>query len=220
MDAVIFDLDGLLADTEIISLKVYQELLKDFGIPFTEETYSREYSGHREEENVQRFLDTYDLPWNFDQTLEKVYELEARILDKGVNLKKGAKNLLAFLKREGIPIALATSSVESRARIILDSNGILSLFDHLVFAKDVKRSKPYPDIFLKACSVLNVLPEENCLVLEDSEAGIEAAYRAGIPVICIPDLKMPAQSFLNKTEQVFQDLDTVRDYLESKKENQ
>ena len=219
MDAVIFDLDGLLADTEIISLKVYQELLKDFGIPFTEETYSREYSGHREEENVQRFLDTYDLPWNFDQTLEKVYELEARILAKGVNLKKGAKNLLAFLQREGIPIALATSSVESRARMILDSNGILSLFDHLVFAKDVKRSKPYPDIFLKACRDLNVLPE-NCLVLEDSEAGIEAAYRVRIPVICIPDLKMPAQSFLNKTEQVFQDLDAVRDYLESKKENQ
>ena len=219
MDAVIFDLDGLLADTEIISLKVYQELLEDFGIPFTEETYSREYSGHREEENVQRFLDTYDLPWNFDQTLEKVYELEARILAKGVNLKKGAKNLLAFLQREGIPIALATSSVESRARMILDSNGILSLFDHLVFAKDVKRSKPYPDIFLKACSDLNVLPE-SCLVLEDSEAGIEAASRAGISVICIPDLKIPAQSFLNKTEQVFQDLDDVRDYLESKKENQ
>ena len=219
MDAVIFDLDGLLADTEIISLKVYQELLEDFGIPFTEETYSREYSGHREEENVQRFLDTYDLPWNFDQTLEKVYELEAQILDKGVNLKKGAKNLLAFLQREGIPIALATSSVESRARMILDSNGILSLFDHLVFAKDVKRSKPYPDIFLKACSDLNVLPE-SCLVLEDSEAGIEAASRAGISVICIPDLKIPAQSFLNKTEQVFQDLDDVRDYLESKKENQ
>ena len=217
MDAVIFDLDGLLADTEIISLKVYQELLEDFGIPFTEETYSREYSGHREEENVQRFLDTYDLPWNFDQTLEKVYELEAQILAKGVNLKKGAKNLLAFLQREGIPIALATSSVESRARMILDSNGILSLFDHLVFAKDVKRSKPYPDIFLKACSDLNVLPE-SCLVLEDSEAGIEAASRAGISVICIPDLKIPAQSFLNKTEQVFQDLDAVRDYLESKKE--
>ena len=219
MEAVIFDLDGLLADTEIISLKVYQELLEDFGILFTEETYSREYSGHREEENVQRFLDTYDLPWNFDQTLEKVYELEAQILAKGVNLKKGAKNLLTYLQREGIPIALATSSVESRARMILDSNGILSLFDHLVFAKDVKRSKPYPDIFLKACSDLNVLPE-NCLVLEDSEAGIEAASRAGIPVICIPDLKMPAQSFLNKTEQVFQDLDAVRDYLESRKENQ
>ncbi len=217
MEAVIFDLDGLLADTEIISLKVYQELLRDFGIPFTEETYSRDYSGHREEENVQRFLDTYDLPWNFDQTLEKVYELEAQILAKGVNLKKGAKNLLTYLQREGIPIALATSSVESRARMILDSNGILSLFGHLVFAKDVKRSKPYPDIFLKACSDLNVLPE-NCLVLEDSEAGIEAASRAGIPVICIPDLKIPAQFFLNKTEQVFQDLDAVRDYLESKKE--
>ena len=217
MEAVIFDLDGLLADTEIISLKVYQELLRDFGIPFTEETYSRDYSGHREEENVQRFLDTYDLPWNFDQTLDKVYELEAQILAKGVNLKKGAKNLLTYLQREGIPIALATSSVESRARMILDSNGILSLFDYLVFAKDVKRSKPYPDIFLKACSDLNVLPE-NCLVLEDSEAGIEAASRAGIPVICIPDLKIPAQSFLNKTEQVFQDLDAVKDYLESQKE--
>ncbi len=65
---------------------------------------------------------------------------------------------------------------------------------------------------------MNVLPE-NCLVLEDSEAGIEAAYRAGIPVICIPDLKIPAQSFLNKTEQVFQDLDAVRDYLERRRES-
>lgn len=219
MEAVIFDLDGLLADTEIISLKVYQELLRDFGIPFTEETYSRDYSGHREEENVQRFLDTYDLPWNFDQTLAKVYELEAQILAQGVNLKKGAKNLLTYLQKEGVPIALATSSVESRARMILDSNGILSLFDYLVFAKDVKRSKPYLDIFLKACSDLNALPE-NCLVLEDSEAGIEAAYRAGIPVICVPDLKVPAQSFLTKAEQVFQDLDAVRDYLKRKKENQ
>lgn len=100
MDAVIFDLDGLLADTEIISLKVYQELLKDFGILFTEETYSREYSGHREEENVQRFLDTYDLPWNFDQTLEKVYELDARILAKGVNLKKVLKICLFFCKEK------------------------------------------------------------------------------------------------------------------------
>lgn len=127
--------------------------------------------------------------------------------------------MLTFLKTEGIPIALATSSVESRARMILDSNGILSLFDHLVFAKDVKRSKPYPDIFLKACSDLNVLPK-NCLVLEDSEAGIEAAYRAGIPIICVPDLKVPAQSFLTKAEQVFQDLDAVRDYLKRKKENQ
>ena len=84
MEAVIFDLDGLLADTEIISLKVYQELLRDFGIPFTEETYSRDYSGHREEENVQRFLDSYDLPWNFAQTLDRVYVLEGRFLAKGV----------------------------------------------------------------------------------------------------------------------------------------
>ena len=66
---------------------------------------------------------------------------------------------------------------------------------------------------------MNALPE-NCLVLEDSEAGIEAAYLAGIPVICVPDLKVPAQSFLTKAEQVFQDLDAVRDYLKRKKENQ
>ena len=75
------------------------------------------------------YLGTLTKPW------KKVYELEVRILAKGVNLKKGAKKLLAFLQREGIPIALATSSVESRARMILDSNGILSLFDHLVLQK-------------------------------------------------------------------------------------
>ena len=91
--------------------------------------------------------------------------------------------------------------------------------DDIIYGFEVEHGKPASDIFLKACEKLDVFPEE-ALVLEDSEAGIEAAYRAGIPVICIPDLKCPAQSFLNKTEQVFQDLDAVRDYLKRKKENQ
>lgn len=217
MQAVIFDLDGLLADTEVVSLQVYQELLAFFDIPFTKETYAKDYSGHREEENVQRFLDTYDLPWDFEETLHKVYEIERTILEQGVALKKGAKNLLTYLQNEGLPIVLATSSIEDRARMILEENGILSVLDQFVFAKDVARSKPNPDIFLEACNRLGKNPCD-CLVLEDSEAGIEAASRAGIPVICVPDLKIPSQFYLDKTEAVLPDLDAVRAYLKEKKE--
>ena len=93
---------------------------------------------------------------------------------------------------------------------------ILSYFDEIICGSDVQRGKPYPDIFLKACERLNVLPSE-AIVLEDSEAGIQAAYDAKVPVYCIPDLKYPHEEYVQKASGIFSSLLDVIDLLEKSK---
>ena len=83
----------------------------------------------------------------------------------------------------------------------------------MVFGNEIKRGKPFPDIFLKACEKLEVNVDQ-ALVLEDSEAGIQAAYDAHILVICIPDMKYPQEKYINKTTKIYQSLKDVIDYLE------
>ena len=105
--------------------------------------------------------------------------------------KPGAQEILSYLKDQGLKLALATSSKVPRAEIILTNNRLRDFFNELTFSHEVKHGKPAPDIFLKAASKLGEKPGE-CVVFEDSEAGVRAAHAAGIPVICIPDLKQPS----------------------------
>ena len=210
--AVIFDLDGLLVDTEHIAYQIYKDILDGYGYPFTKEDYAQNYSGKSMTVNVPHVIETYQLPWTVENGLEEVLRAEERLLTRGVELKPGAKELLAFLKENRYGIAMASSSIRDRALNILNENGIVDYFDQFVFGKEVERGKPYPDIFLKACEKLGERPED-CLVLEDSEAGIQAANAAGIPVICIPDMKRPSQQRLDQTAAVLRSLDEVIPYL-------
>lgn len=210
---VIFDMDGLLVDTEIISHQIYQTLLAEFGHDFSVATYSEEFSGHTEEANVRQLIAKYDLPRDFDQTLAKVYAIEEELIAKGVPLKTGAKALLVYLKTKGYKIGLATSSVEGRARTLLAQHEILAYFEELTFGHEVTNSKPAPDIFLKAAQKLGSQPAE-CLVLEDSQAGVRAAVAAGMSVICVPDMKRPEQSVLDQTLATLDDLNQVMTMLE------
>ena len=90
-------------------------------------------------------------------------------------------------------------------------HNIVEYFDEFVFGNEVKKGKPNPDIFLKACDKISVNPEE-CLVLEDSEAGIQASYDANIKVICIPDMKYPEKQYEEKTFKILKDLTEVTAY--------
>lgn len=108
---------------------------------------------------------------------------------------------------------MASSSTKERAVGVLGQNGIGAFFDHMVFGEDVERGKPYPDIFKKACEYAKE-PPENCLVLEDSEAGIQAAYAAGIDVICIPDMKEPGEEFRRMETAELPSLADVISWLE------
>ena len=214
MKAIIFDFDGLLVDTEIISFKVYQKLLADYGFSFSKEEYAKHYSGKTEAANVARLIDTYHLPWTQQEGFNQVVEIEKRFIAEGVELKQGANQLLTYLKNKGLKAALATSSTKDRAMDILQKHVIHQFFDVFVFSEDVQRSKPDPEVFLKACEKLGVAHDE-AIVLEDSENGILAAWQAQIPVICIPDMKKPAQSFLDKTLAAANTLEDVIDYLEN-----
>ena len=190
-NTVIFDLDGLLIDSEIISFRLYEELTGKYGRSMTLEEYATDYSGKTGITNMKLLLEKYQLPITFSFFVD---EREKEYLKEGVALKPGARELLAYLKENHYKILLATSSTEDRAEGILQQNGIRGYFDHLVYGVNVKRGKPFPDIFLKACEDANE-PRKNCLVLEDSEAGIQAAHSAGIDVICIPDMREPGEEF-------------------------
>lgn len=214
--AVLFDFDGLLVDTEGLSLMMYQELLHEYGYDLSEAEYSADYSGKTEKGNVTHLIDACHLPLTFEQCWDRVMENEERLFAQGVDLKPGVRELLEYLKQNGYQTAVATSSTRDRAMNILKRHGIYQLFDEFVFSEDVRSSKPEPEVFLKACEKLNVLAGE-ALVLEDSENGILAAHNAGIPVICIPDMKRPSEDHLKKTAAVCNSLFEVMDYLEKQK---
>lgn len=133
--------------------------------------------------------------------------------EDGIPLKPGLQALLTYLKKEDYQIVVATSSLKMRALHILKKHQLENCFDDFTFGYEVTRNKPFPDIFLKACEKMSVKPSE-ALVLEDSEAGIQAAYDAHIPVICIPDMKQPSSAYAKKTAAILPSLADVIAYLE------
>ncbi len=211
--AVIFDLDGLLIDSEPIAYGLLQDMIKPYGGFISLDEYVTEYLGHTVAFSVEKIIADYSMNGTFDENLEQYFENEKKKLEKGVPLKKGGRELLEYLKAKDYKTIVASSSVRERAEKILNSHNISRYFDDMVFGYEVERGKPYPDIFLKACEKLNVKPEE-AIILEDSGAGIEAGYSAGVPVICVPDLKAPQESILSKASYVFPDLFKVIEFLE------
>lgn len=214
IQTVIFDLDGLLIDSEIISYRLYQDLLKPYGYGFPVADYAQNYSGKTARKNMDAVIRRFSLPISMEQGLEFVFAQEKVYLAQGVPLKPGAEDLLHYLKQHGYQTALATSSIRGRALDILSGHGVDVLFDHAVFGPEVVHGKPSPDIFLKACEKAGTAPED-CLVLEDSEAGILAASAAHIPVICIPDMNKPSVSAASLTAAVLPSLHEVIPYLEN-----
>ena len=190
--AVIFDMDGLLIDTEPISYQVIGNLLKSFGEDFSMAEYTAHYSGKTEVQNTAAIIARYGLSLSQAEVMAKTDALERELLSGGAPLKPGAKALLAHLRARGIKTAIATSSTRERAIKLLDQHNLRPSFDAFVFGDEIRHGKPAPDVFLLAAEKLAAPPPE-CLVLEDSEAGIRAAHAAGIPVICVPDLKMPGE---------------------------
>ena len=212
--AVIFDLDGLLIDSEIISYKMYADLLQKHNLRFTLDTYARHYSGKNGVTNMQNLIFTYHLPISLEQGLAYVDALEKGYFAEGVPLKPGARELLHFLKRRNIKILLASSSTRERALSVLAQHGIENCFDAMVFGPEIAHGKPAPDIFIKAREKSGEASAD-CLVLEDSEAGIRAAYAAGIDVICVPDMKRPDGAFLFVAAAVLPSLLDVPLWLET-----
>lgn len=200
---VIFDMDGLLFDTEKIYYQTQQAAADKMGFAFDEEVYKR-FIGVSDEEVWQEYFQMYA-----DHGREKIQEFideswgaaKEHFKTGEVDLKPGVKELLAELKQRNIPKVVASSNVREVIETLLDHAGIADDFIGIVSADDVQRAKPAPDIFQKALTLLELEPQE-ALVLEDSQNGIYAANAAEIPVIMVPDMLLPDTELRDKTVAV------------------
>jgi beta-phosphoglucomutase-like phosphatase (HAD superfamily) len=192
--AVICDMDGLLLDTESIYRLAWQEAAGDQGYSISDELYMS-LLGLRTEEAYEKLRCKFGNAFSSELFHIRSNHYCEDYVKSGVPQKSGLSLLLDFLNGYKIPRAIATSSTREKA---LSSLGeIVAQFDAIVSGDDVKEGKPAPDIFLAAARRLNVLPIR-CIVLEDSPVGIEAANRAGMIPIMVPDLIKPSANIIQK----------------------
>ena len=212
--AIIFDMDGLMIDSERVTFECYQERLKDMNLTMDEEFY-KTLLGKPIKGIYQRFYDVYGNDFPIEDVIQDVHQLMAeRFETEGVPVKKGLVELLHYLKDNNYKTIVATSSNRDRVDKILAQAKITEFFDDSICGDEVTKGKPNPEVFLKSCQKLGVNVDE-AIVLEDSEAGIQASYDANIKVICIPDMKYPEKQYEEKTFKILKDLTEVTAYLKS-----
>lgn len=212
--AVIFDMDGLMIDSERVTYNEYVKKLAQLGHhDFTEELY-RNCLGKNKQGICQVFIDHYGQDFPMDEVWDDVHVWIDESLRQYVPKKKGLVELLEYLKANNYKTIVATSSGRARVDEILKNADLTKYFDDTICGDEVTHGKPHPEIFLTACQKLDVKPEE-ALVLEDSEAGILAAYDGHIDVICVPDMKYPEPQFVKKVTKIVDSLDEVIDYLKA-----
>ena len=212
--AIIFDMDGLMIDSERVTFECYQERLKDMNLTMDEEFY-KTLLGKPIKGIYQRFYDVYGNDFPIENVIQDVHQLMAeRFETEGVPVKKGLVELLHYLKDNNYKTNVATSSNRDRVDKILAQAKITEFFDDSICGDEVTKGKPNPEVFLKSCQKLGVNVDE-AIVLEDSEAGIQASYDANIKVICIPDMKYPEKQYEEKTFKILKDLTEVTAYLKS-----
>lgn len=206
--AVLFDLDGLLIDSEVVYYQMADEFCRQYGKSITLEQYVSNHSGRTLVDNIQSYIDLCGAPITVREGMQWTWDREAEITANGIPLKPGAEALMKYLSEHGIKMILATSSLPDRAERLLRQNSAYHYFSGAVCGSEVKRGKPDPEVFLIAAEKAGEIPSD-CLVLEDSENGIRAAHAGGFPVICVPDLKLPDKEVIGMTTAVVKSLDEV-----------
>jgi len=189
--AVILDMDGLMLDTEPISLRVWRDAARHLGYVLDDETCER-MIGISQTANREMLLHRLGADCPIDELVRIAQARYREVLDlEGVPVKPGLLDFIQFLDERKMPRAVATSTASELASHKLRQAGVLHHFDVVVGGEQVSRGKPEPDIFLEAAVRLNQQPND-CVVLEDSGPGIQAAAAAGMTPILIPDGREPS----------------------------
>lgn len=212
-EAVIFDMDGVIFDSERATYNIWLEIGEKYGIKDIEIPY-RKTIGTNNERTRQIFLEYYGENSPYDSYKAEASAEYHRRYDGGrLPIMRGVKELLSYLKENGVKTAIASSTRTALVKQQVIDAGLYEYFDKLIGGDMVTRSKPEPDIFLKAASELGVA-EENCFVIEDSFNGIRAAKQAGMKPIMVPDMMEADDEMYKKSVAVLNDLLEVIEYIE------
>lgn len=213
-EAVVFDMDGVIFDTEKLYRKYQLEEGLERGIP--EEVIVRaceRIAGGNKYTNKKTFEDIVGRGIDYFEYREKmIARLDKHLREKGVDMKAGVKETLDYLKKKGIKIGLATSTVRDRAEYLLQLHGIEEYFDRIIYGDMVKNGKPNPDIYLLACESLEVSPE-NAIAVEDSINGIISAGRAGMYPVMVIDLIQPNDEIRKYAKQIYDNMTQLMDII-------
>lgn len=213
LKAVIFDMDGLIVDTEKLLQRFWVEAAQFYGYPMTKEhvLQIRSLSAKLASPLLKRIVcEEFDYP---KVRLKRLELMNAYIEKNGIEKKKGIDELLDYLDTTPLKKAVCTATDEHRTKLYLESIGIYDRFDKHISGNMIANGKPAPDIYLYACKQLGLEPGE-CIALEDSPNGITSAYDAGCMPIMVPDLTQPDDVTRPKTIAVCESLDKVIDVIE------
>lgn len=215
MKAVVFDMDGVIFDSEKLYRKHWMITGKEYGIPEEEmKELCNRIAGATKEHNEKlmksHFGEDFDYGTFRGKTLTRMDE---DILANGVELKPGVHELFQYLKEHGYKIALATSTQRERAERNLQNAGILQDFDVVVYGGTVPNGKPAPDIYLRACEELGVKPYE-AIGVEDSINGVKSSAAAGLYTIMVVDLIEPTEEIKPLADQIYGSLFNIIDFLQ------
>lgn len=213
IEAVLFDMDGVIFDTESVYIDIWTKVFKRYGYKMKKDVYVT-VMGRGRENVINTFLEVYgkDLPI-IEMYKEKDEGLLA-VIEKGqVPMKEGVTEILDFLKEKEYKIALATAGKRHRVMKQLKMANIEDSFEVILCGEEVINAKPDPEIFIKAANKLFV-KAENCIVIEDSPAGIKAAFNAKMTGIHVEDLKKADEEIMKYCHKSFKNLFDIREYLD------
>ncbi|MFK7891820.1 MAG: HAD family hydrolase [Granulosicoccus sp.] len=211
--AVVFDMDGLLIDSEKPALQTFLSTCKQFDLTDSDHLYTRLLGTNQAA--TQRILESaLGSQIDISAFIEQWETRYQAAIEQGVALMPGVGQLLSYLEHHGIPKAVATSTSSDKALGKLDKAGLLDRFVSVTGGDQVNAGKPAPDLFLAAAISLQTTAGQ-CIALEDSPNGVRAAVAAGMHTIQIPDLVQPDDDLLKLGHAVLPNLQSVPDYLQS-----
>lgn len=212
LELVIFDVDGLMIDTESVWKNAFDKAGDKYGIPNLGDTLFPSLIGKRLEDE-QELLDRL-LPSDIqDKLLNEWRQIGLSSLANKVPVKPGLYEMLDFLEQHHIKMAVATTTRRDLTEQRLKKIGVYDRFEYVLCGDEVTNRKPDPEIYLSVLKQMDT-DARNALVLEDSVVGVEAAYRAGIDCIQVPDLIAPTEVQEKQTICIVKDLMEARDYIQ------